>query len=146
MEVDGMMVEAGAEVAPEAGAHEAGAEVVPEAGASEAAADASEPPSEPLADEQYEAGADVMDDVDEVKEVKVLSKRDYGDNSPSQKRPFVAKGVWVWIRRLKKHPPLIATNPTQLRTQMMTMMSFICSCRNKKIGAELHIMMMMSFI
>jgi hypothetical protein len=75
MEVDGMMAEAGAEVAPEAGAPEAGAEVAPEAGASEAGADASEPPSEPpsepLADEQYEAGADVMDDVDEVEEGKV---------------------------------------------------------------------------
>jgi hypothetical protein len=104
--------EAGAEVAPEAGA--------PEAGASEAGADASEPPSEPLADEQYEAGGDVMDDVDEIEEGKVLSKRDYGDNSPSQKRPFVAKGVWVWIRRLKKHPALIATNPTQRRTHVCT--------------------------
>jgi len=59
-----------------------------------------------------------MDDVDEVEEGKVLSKRDYGDNSPSQKRPFVAKGVWAWIRRLKKHPALIATNPTQRRTHV----------------------------
>ena len=59
-----------------------------------------------------------MDDVDEVEEGKVLSKRDYGDNSPSQNRPFVAKGVWVWIRRLKKHPALIATNPTQRRTHV----------------------------
>jgi len=81
-----MMDEAGAEVAPEAGAPEAGAE------------DATDPPQMQQADEHYEAGADVMDDVDEVEEGKVLSKGDYGGNSPSKKRAFVRKGVWVWIR------------------------------------------------
>jgi hypothetical protein len=71
MEVEGhiMMAEAVAEVAPEAGAPEACAE------------DATDPPQMQLADEHYEAVADVMDDVDEVEEGKVLSKGDYGCNS-----------------------------------------------------------------
>jgi hypothetical protein len=39
---------------------------------------------------------------------------------PSKKRAFVRKGVWVWIRLLKKHEALVTTNPTQWRTHFCT--------------------------
>jgi hypothetical protein len=61
-----------------------------------------------------------------LRQSRCLSKRDYGDNSPSQKRPFVAKGVWVRIRRLKNHPALMATNPTQRRTHVCTRLDCWC--------------------
>ena len=67
-----------------------------------------------LAVEHYEDAdeADVMDDVDEVG--TVLSKGDYGDNTPSKRRKVVtSKGVWVWIRRLKNHPAMTTTNLTR---------------------------------
>ncbi len=71
----------------------------PEAGATESGV--SEPPQSELAAEKYEDETDVIDDVDEVG--KVLSKGDYGDNTPSKRRNLVtSKGVWVWIRRLKE--------------------------------------------
>ena len=83
-----------------------GAEV--EAGATESGA--SEPPQAELAAGQYEDETDVLDDVDEVG--KVLSKGDYGDNSPSKRRNLAtSKGVWKWIRRLKKHQALITQTP-----------------------------------
>ena len=97
------MAEADAEVAPEAGAPESGA---------------SEPPQMQLAGDHYEDEADVMDDVDEVG--KVLSKGDYGDNTPSKRRKVASKGVWVWIRRLKNHPALITTGLAQRRTHVCT--------------------------
>ena len=88
-----MMAEAGAEV--EAGATESGA---------------SEPPQAAMEADQYEDETDVMDDDDEVG--KVLSKGDYGDNSPSKRRNLAtSKGVWKWIRRLKKHQALITQTP-----------------------------------
>jgi len=99
-----MMAEAGAEV--EAGATESGA---------------SEPPQAAMEADQYEDETDVMDDDDEVG--KILSKGDYDDNSPAKRRCLPtskAKGVWVWIRRLKKHQALTTTNPTQRRTHVCT--------------------------
>jgi hypothetical protein len=94
---------------------EACAEV--EAGATESGA--SEPPQAYLAAGQYEDETDVLDDVDEVG--KVLSKGDYSDNSPSKRRNLVtSKGVWKWIRRLKKHQTLTTTNLTQRRTHVCT--------------------------
>jgi hypothetical protein len=73
LEVDGpiKMAETGAEVAPEAGAHEAGAEVDTES------------PQIQLADEQYE-------DEDMVKEGKVLPKGDYPDASNYGFLPYMA--------------------------------------------------------
>ena len=99
-----MMAEAGAEV--EAGATESGA---------------SEPPQAAMEADQYEDETDVMDDDDEVG--KILSKGDYDDNSPAKRRCLPtskAKGVWVWIRRLKKHQALTTTNLTQRRTHVCT--------------------------
>ena len=70
------------------------------AGATESGA--SEPPQAELAAGQYEDETDVLDDVDEVG--KVISRGDFGDNSPSKRRKLASsKGVWVWIRRLKNH-------------------------------------------
>ena len=95
-----MMAEACAEV--EAGATESGA---------------SEPSQAALEADQYEEETDVMDDDDS----KILSKGDYVDNSPGKRHHLErAKGVWVWIRRLKKHQTLTTTNPTQRRTHVCT--------------------------
>ena len=69
--------------------------------------------------EHYEDKADVMDNVDEVG--KVLSKGDFGDNTPSKRRKVAtSKVVWVWIRQLKNRPVLITTNLTQWRTHVCT--------------------------